>query len=321
MKNLLLISIATISIVAIITPKVIAQRTEQQDEASGELSQVVAESLSEADVPFCLSGFNVHDWGGEDSWEVTENGYFETNVDPEDRAALAFPIGLLLGQGTNPSLFFQDSNLSLVKEISLYDQPHSDQSVTAYLHACRGTIIGFGYQINLASPREVVEYPNPNDVFFTGYKGAFANLHYFEEIDGYFNILKNTVDGGYWIKEEDLSGVIIPTSFTEFLTQFRTWSIYGYHNSALRASPTYDSPELVRLDGTSHVLWNFTGEVSGHWAEVIVYEIDTEDNFGLPGCYSDEEVLKQWNGSQWRGWLQMVDDMGHMNRLGYFGSC
>ncbi|MEL7086661.1 MAG: hypothetical protein AAGM36_19450, partial [Cyanobacteria bacterium J06597_1] len=150
------------------------------------------------------------------------------------------------------------------------------------------------------------------DSISTGYKFQVENLTYYQYEDGYFNILRNSYLGGFWIDGDDIEDALAPMSFGEYVRdeRFRTWRIFGYQQDSLRISPSDDSEVVLSLDESRHVIWDYTGDFTDYWAEVVIYEV-TSKNLG--GCYANEEVLANWNGNQWTGWLRVFGEGGQFN--------
>lgn len=274
--------------------------------ANNETEATTDNSPEDNELPLC---YEVPWIDGQQELPVTpagNNGEFEW----------AIPIGFLAGEFEFlPNIMERYQNqlgpLTELTEIVLYAEPGGIDFGKAFLSACNG-YTSIGFRLSFYPPHEGTFEVGLYDSIPTGYKFEFINLTYYRRKDGCLNILRNAFPGGFWIKEDDISGSLAPLSFGEYMLEerFRTWRIFGYHQDDLRISPSDDSEVVLSLDESRHVIWDYTGDFTDYWAEVVIYEV-TSKNLG--GCYANEEVLANWNGNQWTGWLRVFGEGGQFN--------
>lgn len=135
------------------------------------------------------------------------------------------------------------------------------------------------------------------DMIEVGYEGLVVK--YYREIDGYVNILINTISGGGWILKSDLNKNKFKTqSWINFLLSNRRSYYYERNNVELRSSPDSKSKLLAKIDGDLfHV--KFTGKIADRWAEVEVEQYDEHPYM------QDGKVINKMTG-----WIQAIDEKG-----------
>ncbi len=198
---------------------------------------------------------------------------------------------------------FHDSNLLLL------DQPNGN--IIGEIH-----LSGYGYSPSLEFPSLKIANALVNrSEIWSSYKAN--TIKYYEITDGYARVLANTVDGGAWLKlkhffpSKNLTVKLIYKPWSARLKN-SLWRISGYHNYRLREKPSKKGKILVYLNENRHIVSHGTGNVQGHWSEVVVLEVmpfrvsDLND----PCHTSLSEIKDHLTGNQWKGWLKVLGDNG-----------
>jgi hypothetical protein len=136
---------------------------------------------------------------------------------------------------------------------------------------------------------------------------------YYEMRDNHARILASGAPPGVWVALEqtlraDSASIvrIMPVSWKEDVLKRAMWSAETLDGLSLRAKPEASGTILVKLDSSRHAIKTFTGNVSGDWAEGIVYELAPDAPRGCDAVNLRREHVRR----EWKGWLRIVDDKG-----------
>jgi len=135
------------------------------------------------------------------------------------------------------------------------------------------------------------------DMIEVTYEGTA--LKYYREVNGYVNILINTISGGGWLLKTDLDKNKFKTqNWMNFLLSHRRAFYYKRNSVDLKTAPDTQSELLGRIDGDlSHV--KFTGKINGLWAEVAVEQYDKHP------LMEDGKIINKRTG-----WIKAIDEKG-----------
>ena len=132
-------------------------------------------------------------------------------------------------------------------------------------------------------------------------------LAYFEERDGFAQVLKHTVPPGLWVRVVDVPGGRLRPWPELFVERERLY--LGYDGHQLRYEPSESSEVLASLrdrqvhEVSVHQLVP-TGQLSGDWGEFEVIEF-TGDFY-----VSTQTHEASPTGNRWSGWLRLVNGDG-----------
>jgi hypothetical protein len=149
-------------------------------------------------------------------------------------------------------------------------------------------------------------------------------IKFYEVEDGHARVLAKTVDKGVWVnlnhspQTGNATVQLTPEEWSPLLYG-TLWRISGYHNYRLRKAPSKSAEVLVYLSENRHIIKHGTGNIDGHWAEVVVLESTYVPH---NKCYdSIDEIKEHLTGRQWVGWIKVLGDNGEPNDITGDGIC
>ena len=202
----------------------------------------------------------------------------------------------------------------LDREISLYGEPHGELMESARLTYCYVTRSP-SYIVELKSYQGQPIRFSDLDFVYRGYKALLPRLKFYQEVDGYIQILANSIPGGIWVKKDDIKDYLYPTTWIEDIINASICQLGGTKKNYLRDQPHLtgriltDIDFLASTDHTTYAIRQFTGNIKGVWAEAIVYEVENPE--GMPSIEPNVEWIEaNWTERQWQGWIKLLDGEG-----------
>lgn len=143
-------------------------------------------------------------------------------------------------------------------------------------------------------------------------------LLYYDVSQGYAQILSSRQERAAWIPIQSSSHELILRTWIESMVGRGGYFLYGYNNSALNKKPSSGSETILTLDEEKHYIQEFTGAISGAWAEAVVLEFDKKPN----GCVDWSDYIKE-NGYKRleKGWIKLVNDRGLKEKIDFYEGC
>lgn len=158
------------------------------------------------------------------------------------------------------------------------------------------------------------------------------NIYVHGERSGYFHVLKESIEGGVWVKKQyempSVSSQPIEfhtRSVLDGLKRAPAFAINGKPGIKVRSKPSEDA-DIVAVLGKDNIISSASGNFDGLWAEVEIFEVSgfpTEEHEGVTyemPCAS-RHAWEPFRTKTFKGWIKALDDDGYPGELSWNTEC